>query len=137
MIMKTKVKYLLAPLALLLLLAMSGAAQDVAKLKYPSLGQIPSPNIEKVTLDNGMRLYIVEDKTLPIFNVAVRINGGSYLEPAGKVGLVSILGDVLRTGGTQKWTGDQIDSLLEEVGGSVETSGGLSSSSASINILSD
>jgi len=84
-----------------------------------------------------MRLYLLEDKTLPIFRASLRINCGSYLEPADKVGLASICGTVLRTGGTLKWTGDQIDEELEAIGGSVETSIGLTSGSASINVLSE
>ncbi|MFZ1685074.1 MAG: pitrilysin family protein [Candidatus Zixiibacteriota bacterium] len=135
--MKLIQKLSFAAVALLLVLAISSAAQDVTKIKYPSLGQLPNPKIDTVTLDNGIRLYLVEDKSLPVFNMAVRINGGSYLEPAEKVGLAGVCGDVLRTGGTEKWTGDQIDSILEGVGGSVETSIGLMNGSASVNVLSD
>lgn len=124
----------------ILLLTISGSAvwaQDVSKLKYPKLHEMEIPQIEKVTLDNGMRLYIVEDRDLPIFRVAARINCGSYLEPADKVGLADFCGAVMRTGGTQKWTGDEIDELLESVGGSVETSLGSTSGNASIRVLSD
>jgi zinc protease len=135
--MRTKQKYLLTAVALLLLLALTSLAQDVTKLKYPALGQLPSPKIETLTLDNGIRLYLLEDRSLPVFNMAVRVNGGSYLEPADKVGLASLCGDLLRSGGTQKWTGDQLDSLLEGIGGQVESSIGLSSGSASVNVLSD
>ncbi|MFQ5453836.1 MAG: M16 family metallopeptidase, partial [Candidatus Zixiibacteriota bacterium] len=85
----------------------------------------------------GMRLYLLEDKSLPVFRVSVRVNTGSYLEPSDKTGLASICGTVMRTGGTSKWTGDEIDELLEAVGGSVETSIGLESGNASINVLSE
>lgn len=135
--MKSKQIYTFVAVALLLLLSLSATAQDVSKLKFPNLGQLPSITIERDTLPNGMRLYLVVDKSLPIFRMAARINGGSYLEPADKVGLASVCGNVLRTGGTKKWTGDQIDELLEGVGGSVETSIGLTSGAASVNVLSD
>lgn len=114
-----------------------GSSQDVAKLKFPDLNEVNIPDVEKVTLDNGLRLYLLKDKSLPIFRVSTRINCGGYLEPADKIGLTSICGTVLRTGGTSKWTGDEIDELLEGVGGSVETSIGLTSASASVNVLSE
>jgi len=82
-------------------------AQDVSKLHYPNLNKLVIPDIDRITLDNGIRLYIVEDHKLPIFRTSVRVNVGSYLEPAEKVGLVSVLTTTLRTGGTTKWTGDE------------------------------
>ena len=112
-------------------------AQDVDKIDFPKLNKLNIPDVDKVTLENGMRLYLLEDKSLPIFNVSVRINCGSYLDPFDKVGLASICGMVMRTGGTEKWTGDQIDEMLEGIGASVEVGIGDISGSAGINVLSD
>jgi len=126
-------------LAALLMLALSvlTAAQDVSKLKYPALNPLQIPTVKKITLDNGLRLYLVEDKSLPLFNASVRINCGSHLEPADKTGLAEVTGAVLRTGGTKKWSGDEIDEMLEAVGASVETYIGLESGGASVNVLSE
>lgn len=123
--------------ALALPLAGAVVAQDVDKLQFPPLNEVKIPDVKLVTLDNGMRLYVLRDATFPIFRASVRVNVGSYLEPADKIGLADICGEVLRTGGTKKWTGDEIDEMLEGVGGSVETSIGLLSGSASVNVLSD
>lgn len=112
-------------------------AQNVDDLKFPKLNKLEIPDVEKVTLDNGMRLYLLVDKSLPIFRTSMRINCGSYLEPSDKIGLASMVGTVLRTGGTSKWTGDEIDEILEAFGGSVETSVGLASGSAGVNVLSE
>ncbi len=123
-----------------ILLAVCGVtihAQDVDKIDFPKLNKLKIPKVEKVTLENGMRLYLLEDKSLPIFNVNVRVNCGSYLEGADKVGLASVCGTVMRTGGTAEWTGDEIDELLEGIGGAVETGIGLESGNAFINVLSD
>ena len=136
--MKTKISLMIAfTVALTGLLAMAVTAQDVDKLKYPTLHQVEIPQVERITLDNGMRLYLLQDRSLPVFNASVRVNCGSYLEPADKVGLAGICGSVMRTGGTQKWTGDQIDVALEAVGGSVESFIGLESGGARVDILSD
>lgn len=130
-------KRILISLLGLVLLAGLSSAQDVSKLKYPKLNELVMPEVTQVQLDNGMRLYLVEDNKLPVFNMSVRINAGSYLEPAEKVGLAGLAGEVLRSGGTKKWSGDEIDAALEAVGASVETSIGLLSGSASVNALSE
>ena len=124
----------------LLLLALSGAAvfgQDIESIKFPKLNEIQIPQVEKITLDNGMRLYLLVDKSLPVVNVNIRINCGTYLDPADKIGLASLCGTVMRSGGTKKWSGDDIDEGLEAIGGSVETGIDLTSGSASVNVLSE
>ena len=135
--MKKTIYILLVSALMLAAFSLAVQAQDVSKLKFPKLNEIQVPEIEKVTLDNGMRLYLLEDKSLPIFRVNVRLNCGSYLEPADKVGLADFCGAVMRTGGTAKWTGDEIDEMLEGVGGSVETNIGLDMGSARVNVLSE
>ncbi|MCK4461370.1 MAG: insulinase family protein, partial [candidate division Zixibacteria bacterium] len=122
---------------LLTLLVSSAWSQDVDKLEFPKLNKLEIPDVEKITLDNGMRLYLLEDRSLPLFNVRIRMNCGSYLDPFDKIGLASICGMVMRTGGTSKWTGDQIDEMLEGVGASVEIGIDDISGSAGINVLSD
>ncbi len=126
-------------MAALLLMALSvlTAAQDVSKLKYPPLNPLQIPVVKKIALENGLRLYLVEDKSLPLFNASVRINCGSHLEPADKIGLAEVTGEALRTGGTKKWSGDEIDEMLEAVGASVETYIGLENGGASVNVLSE
>ncbi|MBD3232304.1 MAG: hypothetical protein GF315_01125 [candidate division Zixibacteria bacterium] len=124
-------------LAILLLIASSAFSQNVEELEYPKLNKLEIPDVEKVSLSNGLRIYILEDHSLPLFNARLRINCGSYLEPADKSGLADICGVVMRTGGTSKYTGDEIDEILEGVGGSVETSIGRTSGSASVNVLSE
>ncbi|MDF1544740.1 MAG: pitrilysin family protein [bacterium] len=120
-----------------MILTVTVSAQDVSKLKYPDLNKLEIPEVEKITLDNGIRLYLLEDKSLPVFRVSSRINCGDHLEPLDKVGLASICGTVMRTGGTSKWTGDEIDEMLEAIGGSVETSISTLSANARVNVLSD
>ncbi|MBD3402912.1 hypothetical protein GF420_08445 [candidate division GN15 bacterium] len=135
--MKRSIVLLMIGAAMLSLGAIAVSAQHVDKLEYPQLNKLEIPEVDKVTLENGMRLYILEDNALPIFRASVRINVGSHLEPADKIGLASMTGTVLRTGGTTKWTGDEIDEMLEGIGGSVETSIGRLSGGASVNVLSE
>jgi zinc protease len=110
-------------------------SRDYTKLKYPKLRDIQIPEVERVTLANGMRLFLLEDHELPLVSISVRIRTGSMYEPAEKVGLADITGEVMRTGGTATKTGDEIDEELESIAASVETGIGLSSGSASMSVL--
>ena len=113
----------------------AGQRTDYKGLKYPKLGDIEVPEVEQVTLGNGMRLFLLEDHELPLVNISVRIRTGSVYEPAEKIGLASITGEVMRTGGTANKTGDELDEELEAIAASVETGIGLNSGSASMSVL--
>ena len=116
----------------------SGCTQQQAgykSLKYPKLRDIEMPEVEQVTLGNGMRLFLLEDHELPLVSISVRVRTGSMYEPTEKVGLASITGEVMRTGGTITKTGDEIDEELESIAASVETGIGLTSGSASMSVL--
>ncbi len=110
-------------------------ATDYRSLKYPKLGDVEVPEVEQVTLANGMRLFLLEDHELPLINLSVRVRTGSIYEPAEKIGLASITGEVMRTGGTANKTGDELDEELEAIAASVETGIGLNSGSASMSVL--
>jgi zinc protease len=105
------------------------------ELTFPKLGDIEIPEVERVTLANGMQLFLLEDHELPLIRISARIRTGSIYEPADKVGLASITGSVMRTGGTASRTGDEIDELLEQIAASVETGIGLNSGYASMSVL--
>ncbi len=112
-------------------------AKDYKTLKYPKLGEIEIPKIEHVTLANGMKLFLLEDHELPLIKASALIRTGSVYEPADKVGLASITGTVMRTGGTTTKSGDEIDLEMEQIAASVETGIGLNSGSASMSVLKE
>ncbi|MDA2923787.1 insulinase family protein [Acidobacteria bacterium AH-259-L09] len=113
-----------------------GVAQKHYKdLQFPKLSSIEIPEVEEVTLANGIRLFLLEDHELPLINLSARIRVGSIYEPADKVGLASITGAVMRTGGTTSKTGDEIDEELERIAASVETGIGEDSGFASMSVL--
>jgi zinc protease len=127
--------FVVAGLGLLWSGCVGAPARDYARLKYPKLRDVQVPRVERVTLANGMRLFLLEDHELPLVSISVRIRTGSVYEPAEKVGLASITGEVMRTGGTTTKTGDEIDEELESIAASVETGIGLNSGSASMSVL--
>lgn len=119
-------------------LLLSGCAEqqaDYKSLVYPKLGDIEVPEVEQVTLSNGMRLFLLEDHELPLVSISARIRTGSMYEPAEKIGLASITGEVMRTGGAGDKTGDELDVELESIAASVETGIGLNSGAASMSVL--
>lgn len=135
---RTQLLLCVALCALLVLSAGSAYGQKKIKdLKYPELGQVEIPKPDKIVMDNGLTLYLLEDHTLPIVNLSARLACGSYLEPASLVGLAEMTGSVMRTGGTANMTGDEIDEALEAIGARVETSIGTTAGFASANALSD
>jgi zinc protease len=112
-------------------------SSNYKKIKYSKLGDIEIPDVQRVTLANGMELFLVEDHELPLINMSAMIRTGSIYEPADKIGLASITGMVMRTGGTTTMTGDEIDERLEQIAASVETSIGLNSGRASLSVLKE
>jgi zinc protease len=134
-------KKILLFFAFALLFAGASCTQQTARnykgLKYPKLGDIKIPNIERVTLANGMQLLLLEDHELPLIDASAVIRTGSVYEPADKIGLAAITGNVMRTGGTTSKTGDQIDEELEQIAASVGTSIGLNAGSASMSVLKE
>jgi zinc protease len=96
-------------------------AAPAGQLKSPKLRDIEIPKIQRVTLANGMQLFVVEDHQLPVVRIQAMIRTGSIYDPPEKLGLANITGTVIRTGGTAGKTGDEIDSRLENVAATVET----------------
>ncbi|HKZ52504.1 MAG TPA: insulinase family protein [Candidatus Acidoferrales bacterium] len=129
----------LSLLGLLLLLAAGPAAaqKNYKELAYPPLHDIHLPKVERAELPNGLVVYLVEDHTLPKVEGYALIKTGDRFEPADKVGLASLLGQAMRTGGTTTRGGEEIDRLLENTGASVETAIGTESATASLFALKE
>ena len=69
-------------------------------------------------LSNGIKVFYLENKELPLISMGALIDAGSLYEP--KNGLCGLMGTVLRTGGTKTITGDKIDEELEFLSASIE-----------------
>jgi len=127
----------LAAAAGLAFLAAPALAQvtDYRKIKFPEMRKMAIPKPERVVLDNGMVVMLLENHELPLIEVTARVRTGSRLEPAEKTGLASMCGQVLRTGGTATKTGDQIDDFLEARAAQIDTGVGVDSGSAGLSCL--
>jgi zinc protease len=110
---------------------------DWKQIRKPALRAFRPVQPKRVVFGNGMVVFIQEDRELPLVQATLRIRGGSREEDPAKVGLVSIYGQSWRTGGTKKRTGDQLDDFLAGRAASVETGGGLDSTTVGFNCLKE
>lgn len=113
------------------------AGYDVHDLTYPELRAFEVPEPERIELENGMIVFLLEDHELPMVSAAARIAAGSVWEPGEQRGLASITGTVMRTGGTRSMPSDSLNAALEGLGANVETGMGATSGSAFMTTLSD
>lgn len=113
---------LLQALLALLAFASSAAAQvqSIQDLRYPPLAGFDIPRPQRVELENGLVILLLEDRELPLVEATALVRAGSALDPAGKVGLAALGGAVLRSGGTQALAGDRLDDWLETRGAAIE-----------------
>lgn len=93
------------------------------------------PKAERLVLSNGMTLYLLEDHELPLINLQAMIRTGDIYEPADKIGLASITGSVMRSGGTRNHRGDEIDEMLDQIAAHLSVGIGTTSGSASLDTL--
>ncbi|MEM9136235.1 MAG: insulinase family protein, partial [Cyanobacteria bacterium P01_F01_bin.42] len=133
--------FLIIPALLLLLAWVTPALAQTPKrfdeLTFEPLPELQIPEYRKETLDNGMTVYLMEDHDLPLVSGQAWIRTGSRLEPAEKVGLASITGEVVRSGGTQTHTADDLNQMLEQRAASVEVGIGESAGQASFSTLTE
>src|SRR6202521_2158402 len=119
------------------------AAAGFATAQTTNWKQIPIPPLpafrpqqpKRIQLSNGMVIFLQEDHELPLIDATARIRGGSSSEPAAKVGLGQLFGEVWRTGGTKTQTGDQLDDFLEARAAKVEAGGDPDSTTLTLSCL--
>jgi len=89
--------------------------------KYSNINYKPEKLTPSYIDTNGLKLYIKSDKTLPVIKVTAFIKTGKVYEPADKVGLGTLLFELLRDGGTAKFKSEDIDKKLEYLGAEINT----------------
>ncbi len=113
------------------------AMRTVKDLKFGPLPELKLPEVTTFTLANGMKVYLLENHELPLVRGSARIRAGNVHDPANKTGLSDIFGEVLRTGGTQSKTGDQLNEMLEGIAAVIESDVGETSATIGFNTLTE
>jgi predicted Zn-dependent peptidase len=103
----------------------------------PIVFEPPSPENHRHVLNNGMVVFIAEDRALPLVNLSIRMRVGGWLEPKGKEGLASLAGAQMRRGGTKSLSAEELDERLDFLAARVSSGIGDTSGGASLNCLTD
>src|SRR5690606_1223590 len=97
--------------------------------------EVPDPTQFRRMLNNGIPIYIAEDRALPLVSIQILFRGGRYLEPEGKEGLAPLTGRVWRTGGAGEWDAETLDEELDFLAANLSVNVGDTNSSVSLNLL--
>ncbi|WP_158278743.1 insulinase family protein [Rhodohalobacter mucosus] len=112
-------------------------AVNPESLDYPELNSYIVPEIETFELDNGIKFYLVEDNEVPLINLNMIVRAGSFMEPADKVGMASVMTSVMRNGGSEAYPENELNQLLEDKAARIEFGMGFTNGSANLNALKD
>lgn len=93
------------------------------------------PTAERHVLDNGMIVYLLADRELPLVSIKAYLATGSIYDPADKAGLAQLTGAMLRAGGTSSIAPEKLDDELEFMASSIESGIGTDSGSVSMSCL--
>lgn len=131
-------KTIIAILALAFLCAGLGLAQakHPSELKYQSLTyEPPDPKASRTVYAGGLRAYVQEDRSLPLFAITAIINCGDLYVPKDKTGLGRVLGDQLIKGGTAAKEGPVIEDRIDFLGGTLNFMVGERTATLSLSVL--
>ena len=99
------------------------AFSQVDRTKQPEPGPAPEIKLgeyESFTLDNGLKVFLVENDKVPEVSYSLIIDRDPIVE-GDSAGYISAAGQLLRTG-TKTKTKDQIDEAIDFIGASLSTS---------------
>lgn len=109
-------------------------SQNPDRIKHPPLSFNP-PKPEKISLKNGLVIYLLTERELPLVNISAVVRTGSIYDPPGKEGLAELTGAVMRSGGARSMSSSEINQALDFTGASLEAAVGKDSASLSLSVL--
>ena len=92
--------------------------------KEPPYGETPAlkvPQVWNTTLANGMRVYGIENKEVPLVQFDIAIDGGLLLDKLDKVGVANLMARML-TQGTAKKTPQELEEAIQQLGATINVS---------------
>ncbi len=106
----------------------------VAVWAQSNVEPIQLPPIKTVTLDNGLKVMVIEQPSLPIVQLSLRVRAGAIHEPTDRTGLATFTASMLRQGTTNR-TADQIAEAIDFVGGSLGASADIERTDVTARVL--
>eukprot|EP00741_Cyanophora_paradoxa_P025621 tig00000383_g24725.t1 len=106
-------------------------------LTFPPLPDVKFPPYERIALPNGLVIFVIEDKELPLVNGAAYFKAGGRWDAPEKTGLADLAGIVMRSGGSKSVPAGEFDRILENRAAVVESGADRSMFSVGFNSLTD
>ncbi len=104
-----------------------------SKIAFPEFTyQPPLPADYRVTLDRGVVAYLIPDTTLPLINMVGYFGHPNLPKQPSQVGALNLYSYLLKSGGTKRFTPEQLEDSLEFVAASI--TGGLSDYQSSFGL---
>lgn len=96
----------------------------LAFLTFPAIvAARAAVDIQEITTDKGIKVWLVEDYTVPIISVRFAFKGGSVQDPAGKEGLTTLMTGLFDEGAGDL-DADAFQERLDDVGAEIGFSAG-------------
>jgi zinc protease len=115
------------------------SAQQPDRSAPPKLGAPPTltlPPLQELQLSNGLHVMLMEKHQVPVVQINVIVNVGTANDPTDRIGLASMVGDMLDEG-----AGDRdalaLADALDFLGARLSTGAGTSSMAASLYVAVD
>jgi len=97
--------------------------------------EISASAVQKLDLPNGLRVLLKEDHRLPFVQFRAVFSGGVLAETADNNGVSQLMGRMLLKG-TATRSAEEIDRVIEEIGGSIDTYSGNNTFGLNAEVLS-
>lgn len=95
---------------------------------------VQAPAIWEATLDNGLEIFGIESKEVPLVQFNIVIKGGQLLEPMDKLGLANMTARLMNRG-TRNKTPEELEEAIQALGASISISAGKENIRISANTL--
>lgn len=90
-----------------------------ASFAHAGTGAVKLPPYQERTLANGLKVFVMETREVPLVNVTLLVPAGSAADGAGAEGIANLTGRLLLKG-AGGMTAEQIAESIEEVGGAID-----------------
>ena len=96
--------------------------------------EIKAPEVWEQSLENGLKVYGIENKEVPLVQFNITIDGGQLLDDPNRGGVANLVAQMM-TKGTANKTPAQLEQAIEQLGASIRVSASTESITISVNTL--
>ncbi len=98
--------------------------------------EVPPADGLRHVLASGVPVYVVEDHTLPLVDIAVAVRSGDWIDPVERAGRASFTAALVRRGGTATRPPDDFDEQTDFLGADIASLANATRSGATLNVSS-